>query len=142
MDVVPFEVEHLETIMLQPAQQHFFSYFDPAYGEALKLSGPAFTGIHEGRVLGCAGLVKQWENRAIAWSLLSSDIGNEFVRIHKAVYRFLELTDFDRVEAHVDANFDQGHRWIRMLGFEKEGYMKRFNPNGGDAVLYARLKNG
>lgn len=142
MDVVPFEVEHLETIMLQPAQQHFFSYFDPAYSHALKLSGPAFTGIHEGRVLGCAGLVKQWENRAIAWALLSGDIGNEFVRIHRAVHRFLELTSFDRVEAHVDADFEQGHRWIHMLGFKQEGYMKQFNPNGGDAVLYARLKNG
>jgi RimJ/RimL family protein N-acetyltransferase len=142
MDVVPFETVHLETIMLQPAQQHFFSYFNSEYAEALKLSGPAFTGIHEGCILGCAGLVKQWENRAIAWALLSSDIGNEFVRIHRAVDRFLNLTDFDRVEAHVDADFEQGHRWIKMLGFKEEGYMKRFNPNGGDAVLYARLKNG
>jgi RimJ/RimL family protein N-acetyltransferase len=140
MDVVPFETEHLNTIMLQPAQQQFFSYFNAEYGQALKQSGPAFTGIHEGQVLGCAGLVKQWENRAIAWALLSGNIGNEFVRIHRAVQRFLDLTEFDRVEAHVDADFVAGHRWIRMLGFREEGYMKRFNPNGGDAVLYARLK--
>jgi len=28
------------------------------------------------------------------------------------------------------------------LGFKREGYMEQFNPDGGDAMLYARLKNG
>lgn len=142
MDVVPFEPEHLDTIMLQPSQQHFFNYFDPTYALSLKQVGPCFTAIHENRVLGCAGLVKQWENRAIAWALLSGDIGNEFIRVHRAVARFLDLTEFDRVEAFVDADFDEGHRWIEMLGFEREGYMRRFSPNSNDSVLYARLKNG
>lgn len=142
MNVVPFEPEHLETIMLQPQQEQFYAHVSPEYGQALAISGPAFTGILDGRILGCAGVVKQWENRAIAWALLSGDLGNEFVRIHRAVKRFLDMTDFHRVEAHVDANFEQGHRWIQMLGFKPEGYMKEFNPNGGDAVLYARLKNG
>lgn len=142
MKVVPFEPEHLDTIMLQPSQQRFFNYFTPDYAKALKVSGPCFTGIDGNRVLGCAGLVKQWENRAIAWALLSGDIGTDFIRVHRAVFRFLDLSDFNRVEAFVDAGFEQGHRWIQMLGFEQEGYMKQFNPDGGDAVLYARLKNG
>jgi RimJ/RimL family protein N-acetyltransferase len=142
MDVVPFEASHIKSIMLQPQQQQFFQYFNPDYAEALKESGPAFTGICDGRILGCAGVVKQWENRAIAWALLSGDLGNEFVRIHRAVKRFLDMTEFNRIEAHVEANFEQGHRWIQMLGFTQEGYMKEFNPNGGDACLYARLKNG
>jgi RimJ/RimL family protein N-acetyltransferase len=52
----------------------------------------------------------------------------------------LETTDFKRVEAYVDANFEAGHRWITMLGFEREGYMRAFSPLGDDAVLYARIK--
>jgi|DEB0MinimDraft_12_1074336.scaffolds.fasta_scaffold67483_2 RimJ/RimL family protein N-acetyltransferase len=142
MDVVPFEPEHMETLILQPAQQRFFTYFNKEYAKDLKVSGPCFTGIKNGRVLGCAGLVKQWENRAIAWSLLSGDIGNDFISIHKAVMRFLKLSEYNRIEAFVDANFEQGHRWIEMLGFKREGYMEQFNPDGGDAMLYARLKNG
>jgi len=142
MEVVAFEAAHLETIILQPQQQQFFRHIGPGYGQALKDSGPAFTGIHEDRILGCAGVVKQWENRAVAWALLSGDIGNDFVRIHRAVKRFLDMTEFNRIEAHVDANFEQAHRWIQMLGFTQEGYMKEFNPNGADACLYARLKNG
>lgn len=142
MDVVPFEPAHIEAIMLQPSQQRFFTYFTPEYAVALKEMGPCFTAIEDGRILGCAGVIKQWENRAIAWSLLSGEIGNDFVRVHRAVARFLELCEFNRVEAFVDANFEQGHRWIKMLGFHEEGYMEQFNPDGGDAVLYARLKNG
>jgi RimJ/RimL family protein N-acetyltransferase len=141
-EIVPFEVRHLDTIMLQPAQQQFFSYFDPSYAEALKVSGPCFTAINNGRVLGCAGLVKQWENRAIAWALLSGNVGKDFIKVHRAVARFLDLCEFRRVEAFVDVNFVQGHRWIEMLGFSPEGYMRQFNPDGGDAMMYARLKNG
>lgn len=142
MDVVPFEPEHLDEIMLQPSQADVFSYFDATYGRALKATGPCFTGVKDGRILGCAGVVKQWENRAVAWSLLAGDIGNDFISIHKAVSRFLDMCEFNRVEAYVDADFEQGHRWIRMLGFTPEGRMRQFNPNGSDAVMYARLKNG
>ena len=142
INIVPFETEHLQEIMLQPAQQRFFSYFAPEYASALKQSGPCFTAISENRVLGCAGLVKQWENRAIAWALLSGDIGANFIKVHRAVARFLDLCELNRVEAYVDASFEQGHRWIQMLGFSQEGYMKQFNPDGGDAMLYARVKNG
>jgi hypothetical protein len=142
MKVVPFDPDHIQQIMVQPWQQKFFSYFDESYATVLQQAGPSFSGIKDGRVLGCAGLVKQWENRAVAWSLLAGDVGSDFIRVHRAVDRFLELSDFNRIEAFVDANFEQGHRWIQMLGFEPEGYMKQFNPDGGDALMYARLKNG
>lgn len=140
MNVVPFEPEHLETLMLQPSQAHFYNFFDPAYGQALVESGPCFTGIHNGEIIACSGVIKQWDNRAIAWALISENAGRQFVRIHKAVKRFLDTTDFNRVEAFVDAGFEEGHRWIQMLGFQREGYMREFSPNGSDAVLYARIK--
>jgi RimJ/RimL family protein N-acetyltransferase len=87
-------------------------------------------------------VVKQWDNRAIAWGLISEYAGKQFVRIHKAVKRFLDTTDFNRVEAFVDADFEAGHRWIQMLGFEREGYMRAFSPLGKDCILYARIKHG
>jgi hypothetical protein len=52
----------------------------------------------------------------------------------------LLIADFKRIEAFVDANFAEGHRWIQMLGFVREGYMRSFSPNGNDAVLYARIR--
>lgn len=140
MHIIPFKPEHLETLSLQPAQMVFSQYFDPAYGPALVAGGPCFTGVHEGAIVGCSGVVKQWDNRAVAWALLSDHSGKHFPRIHKAVKRFLDTVDFKRVEAFVDYDFDQGHRWIRMLGFKPEGVMRCFTPEGKDAVLYARIK--
>lgn len=143
MHIIPFQPAHLEHIMLQPAQVGFSQYFDPQYGPALRDGGPCFTGLDDdGNVVGCSGVIKQWDNRAIAWALLSDWSGKHFFKIHKAVKRFLDMTEFPRIEAFVDADFEQGHRWVEMLGFEREGYMRQFTPAGKDAVLYARLKNG
>ena len=140
MIVVPFEPEHLETLMLQPSQSHFSNLFDSAYGPALAQAGPCFTGIADGEIVACSGVVKQWDNRATAWALISENAGKHFVKIHKAVKRFLDLSDIRRIEAYADVGFDQGHRWLHMLGFEREGYMRCYSPNGNDAVLYARIK--
>jgi len=141
MKIVPFHPQHLEALILQPSQSLLAGYFKEGYGEALVKSGPSFTGVDDdGNVVGCSGVVEQWENRAIAWALLSDWSGKHFVKIHKAVKRFLDSTDYRRIEAFVDAEFEQGHRWVNMLGFEREGYMRAFNPDGRDAVLYARIR--
>jgi hypothetical protein len=140
MQIVPFLPEHLDTLALQPSQADFLQTFDKTYAPALIAAGPCFTAIKDGVILGCAGLTKQWDNRAIAWALFSTNLGREFVRIHRAAERYLAIADFKRIEAFVDANFAEGHRWIQMLGFEREGYMRSFSPNGNDAVLYARVK--
>lgn len=140
MEIIPFQPEHLDLLALQPAQSDFLQSFDKSYAPALIASGPCFTAVKDGVILGCAGLSKQWDNRAIAWALLSSNIGREFIRIHRAVERYLAIADFKRIEAFVDANFAEGHRWIKMLCFEREGYMRSFSPSGNDAVLYARIR--
>jgi RimJ/RimL family protein N-acetyltransferase len=141
MKIVPFHPQHLEALILQPSQSLLAGYFKEGYGDALVKGGPSFTGVDDdGNVVGCSGVVEQWENRAIAWALLSDWSGKHFVKIHKAVKRFLDSTDYRRIEAFVDAEFEQGHRWVNMLGFEREGYMRSFNPDGRDAVLYARIR--
>lgn len=140
MIIVPFESQHLEQINLQDSQAYFGSMIEPDWGPSLMQAGPCFSAIHDGAVLASSGVIKHWENRATAWALLSKDATPHFVRIHRAVSRFLDLTDFKRVEAFVDADFEEGHRWIQMLGFEREGYMRSFSPNGNDAILYARIK--
>lgn len=141
MHIVPFQPIHLHNLVLQPSQISFSQYFDEKYGPALRDGGPCFTGLDDdGNVVGCSGVIKQWDNRAIAWALLADWSGKHFVKVHKAVKRFLDMTEFDRIEAFVDAEFEQGHRWVKMLGFEREGYMRKFNPDGRDAVLYARIR--
>jgi RimJ/RimL family protein N-acetyltransferase len=140
MNIVPFQASHLYDLSLQESQLGFSNYFDEKYGAALRRGGPCFSGFDGDQMIGCAGIIHQWDNRAIAWALLSQDCGKCFVKIHKAVRNFLDMADYNRIEAYVDADFEQGHRWVEMLKFEQEGLMRQFNPDGRDAYMYARLK--
>jgi hypothetical protein len=143
MIIVPFKAEHLHTLNLQSAQALFGPLLtDAEYGKSLEEAGNAFTGIVDGQTIICSGVVEQWQNRAVAWALISENSGKHFVKIHKAVSRFLKVCDYKRVEAYVDDRFEQGYRWMDMLGFKHEGFMEAFSPNGSSMHLYAKVKHG
>lgn len=140
MHVIPFEPLHLRTLVLQEAQAWMQPMLADDYGVSLKKAGPCFT-ITEGEdVVMCSGMVNMWENRAQAWALISQGAGAHFVRIFRAMKSYLDLQDTRRIEAVVDANFEQGHRMMRMLGFQHEGLMRAYLPDGRDACLYGRIK--
>lgn len=103
-------------------------------------AGLAWTVEKNGEILAIAGLAPQWTGRAIAWALISEDAGKCFHSIHKAVKRFLDSSEFLRIEANVDMEFEAGHRWMELLGFQLEGFMRAYRPDGADMFLYARIK--
>lgn len=141
MRIVPFEPDHLNRILLQPSQaimQPIMS--NPEYGPSLAKAGPAYSLVDGDAVFATAGLIKQWDHRAIAWALISEEAGPHFFMIHKAVRRALTFHNYRRVETSVSCDFEQGHRWARMLGFEREGRMRAFTPDGRDCDLYARVQ--
>jgi RimJ/RimL family protein N-acetyltransferase len=130
-----------DKINLQPAQEYMSGW---AMMEAdltdLSEAGLAWTAEHDGQVLAIAGLAPQWENRALAWALVSDNAGAHFKGIHRAVSRFLTVCDFNRVEANVDVGFEAGERWMKLLGFEYEGYLKAYRPDGQDMLLFAKVR--
>lgn len=129
-------------IATQPAQQYLHRIVDVrADFTELANQGLAWTAeSDDGQILAIAGVEPQWENRAIAFALISGAAGPYFRAIHSAVAAFLDHTPYRRIEATVDVGFEQGHRWIKMLGFEIEGYMKAYRPDGADMLLYARVR--
>ncbi|TQV80771.1 GNAT family acetyltransferase [Denitrobaculum tricleocarpae] len=140
MKIIGFRAEHLENLTLQPAQSDMARYMSQSYGTALAQSGNAFTAIKGGRVLGCAGVELIWANRGIAWSLLGKMTGPEMLGIHRRVSEFLNKQSLRRIEMTVDAAHTAGHRWARMLGFQLEGRLQAYTPEGRDCDLYARIK--
>lgn len=141
MSIVPFEPEHLERLTLQPSQAIMQpTLANPAYAKWLATSGPAYSLVDGDVVIASAGIIPQWENRALAWALISATAGKHFVVIHKAIRRFFVLHNYKRIETAVDCSFEQGHRWMKMLGFEREGRMRAFMPDGRDCDLYARVQ--
>lgn len=141
MIVRPWQLGDTDKLKLQPAQEYMRGWsILSADLTDLSEAGLAWVAEHDGVVLGIAGLAPQWENRALAWALISDAAGPHFRKFHGAVLRFLEASDFRRIEANVDVGFKAGERWMKLLGFKYEGYLTAFRPDGADMLMYARIK--
>lgn len=140
MSLIPFRAEHLALIEVQDAQSHISPFMTYEYAQALEPTF-AFTYMVGGVVLGVGGLIEMWPGRAAMWAYLDRRAGRHLVAIHRAALSLLELADFRRVEADVSVDFEAGHRWLKMLGFQLEAPLMRAHlPTGGDSALYARVK--
>ena len=137
----PMKAEHVVGFRLQPKQETLAGNLnDPAYVASLVGSGNAYAALVDGRAVAFGGCIEMWQDRAYAWMLIGEDAGPHFFPIVRAVSGFLKAAPWRRVEAAVTCDFRNGHRLIKMLGFEYEGRMRAFSPDGSDHDLYARVK--
>ena len=137
---LPVDVERLN---LQPEQKGIESYMTQEAAMALSIAGPAFTVESNNSIIACIGVVEHHANRAEAWALLSENCGPYLRRITVAVFGWLRQCQYARVEANVAIDFNAGHKWAKLLGFEQEGQeRKSFFHDGRSAITYVRLNNG
>lgn len=76
--------------------------------------------------------------RVCVESFLSQNCGEYFREMQRLIERLFKFYNATRYEATVRTDFINGHRMIKILGFEREGTMKKFF-NGIDYDLYARV---
>jgi hypothetical protein len=137
----PMKAEHVVGFRLQPKQAMLAGNLaDPSYVASLVASGNAYAALVDGRAVAFGGCLELWQDRAYAWMLIGEDAGPHFFTIVRAVAGYLQAAPWRRIEAAVASDFRQGHRLIKMLGFEFEGRMRAFSPDGVDHDLYARVK--
>lgn len=136
-----FRPEHLNSLVLQPSQASTYADFsNNGYGEALA-THESYTGFVDERVAICVGMIEIWEGRAELWALIAHDIGAKSMHsLHYTAKAWLAQCKYRRVEAHCDAEFGQAHRWLRLLGFEYEGPLAKYTPDGRDCLRFARVR--
>lgn len=141
ISVVKAKAEHLLQLKEMGTLKYLEVYMTPESCKAIEELPYSFTGFNEAReILGCFGLNHLWDDRAEAWAFFNLNCKKDFLSIHNAVKRFLEICPYRRVEAVVDCNFSAGHRWVKCLGFTLEApCMKHYIIDGRDASLYARI---
>jgi len=101
----------------------------------------SYTATVEGRIVACGGIIEYWPGRAEAWAVLDATSRKDFLAIHNAARRVLNLDHFRRIEAVVDVGFEAGHRWLRALDFRMEApRMLQYGVDGNDYSLYARVR--
>lgn len=140
MIVRPWEEGDTERLVIQQSQEYMADILGDLDIEPLTIRGMAWVAEVDEGIIAIAGLAPQWKDRAVAWALISPAAGRHFLKIHREVRKFLTKAPFRRIEATVDVGFQPGHRWMKMLGFEPEGYLKAFRPDGGDQIMYARIR--
>ena len=141
MQIVRFLPIHLRGLRLQISQRTFDELIaNPEYGTALALGGPCFT-VMAGHPVACAGLQVFHPGRAEVWALLSRESRPFMRQMTRAARGFFDTCNYARLEINVATDFDAGHRWARMLGFEVEGPEKlAYARNGSSVIPYVRLK--
>ncbi len=143
MYIVPFKKEHFDFFLEKGiTDKKLEVVISPSHGKQIESHSDTYTLLNdfdEPVVIG--GIRQFWFNRGEAWLLFSSQIvKKDVLRLHKIVKSFLNLTPYKRVEIVVDSDNESGHRLAKIYGFKKEGLMRAYRSDGGDTVLYAKVR--
>lgn len=136
-----FKITDLEKLNVQEGQRGTIAYMDEDI-LAIEDNHLAISCFDGEEYLCSGGLLIASDSKAFLWSVIDKNVdAKRFYKIHKIAQRLLEShSQIDRIEAVVDNEFEQGHRWIRLLGFSREGTMRRYYPDGQNADLYAKVR--
>jgi RimJ/RimL family protein N-acetyltransferase len=124
---------------LQP-EQKLVATLTPGNLYTLVKSGPAWAVKRDGAIVALAGYTELWPGRAVVWGYLGSNAGpsmSAMTRFMRAEMAKVHLV-CPRVEAYADRHHPAAHRWLKLLGFKREGLMRKF-AGGRDFALYARV---
>ena len=136
------QTSDLLNIRPQDEQSRDQAQYTLEYGrKVLAVCQAATVTDNNGGIVAVVGVVAVHPGRALVWTVLARNAGQYMLGLTKAMKKLLEgFGDYDRLEAAVRTDFVPGHRWARLIGFERECTMRRFGPDGQDHDLYVRIK--
>ncbi len=145
MDIIPFRSEHAKFILSQQlnANELYLRPEHRKYALYLEQVGTSFTAIVDNKPIAAGGIFVLWEGVAEGWVMATSDIWKHSISMAKHFKKktnvLIETTKIKRLQTTVKADFKLGHKFATWLGFEKEGLMKYYGPDGSDYIRYARI---
>lgn len=144
--MVPFEIEHGRHLLDADRRDGIDVLCEGISEEAVMEAwkkGVCYTLLLDGEPVVSSGIIHIGFNRGEAWTLVSSLFYKHrktcFKRIKEMVGIIAQSMELVRVQSTIRADKPWADRWMKHLGFEREGLMKRFGPNGEDFVLYSRI---
>ena len=144
-EIVQYEPVHAYELFDRSVREMDFSLTAmgdwEASAEHWKESGPAFTLLLDGHVTACGGVTMLDTTFGECWVLISK--GSQGIIVYRNILKkFRELivqNNYRRLQALVMEGFDDGAKLVEHLGFEFEGRMRKFGPNGETHNRYARV---
>lgn len=134
IEVVAYKHEHLRLLNVKQIHQGEVPKVVMNYALTFLLGETPVAIL--GGFLFCPGVIH-------IWGLIGEEVRQCPVAFHKAckkVLYFYETRDKPRrIQVDVRVDYMEGQKWVESLGFNREGVMKRFGPNGADHYLYAKV---
>lgn len=135
--IVPFKTWHLDCVFEQGSTVAGPLVFSPADLEVLEAQDN-WTILFDDEPIFCGGVVQSWPGRYAAWALIRHDAAPHMRFITRRTRELLHWRK-GRIEVTVREDFENGHRWVKLLGFKVEnppGILKHYGPEGEAHVSY------
>lgn len=146
LEIIPFEPEHLRNLQARSFEgREMAAFADPeAQAREYLRRGPAFSGLIEGRLMGCLGVCLLWRGVAEVW-MVTTDLVAQFpLAFHRAISQGIAVMEKSlnlwRLQVAVHHEHKISRNWLRRLNFQEEGEMPRYGPDGATYVRMARVK--
>jgi hypothetical protein len=105
--------------------------------------GPAFTGVANGEIIACGGILPLWKGVGEAWVVSSELVSLYPMTFAKVIWRklksIIEELELERVQTTVDVEHKVSQKWLERMNFENEGLMRKF-LGGRDYYRFAWIK--
>lgn len=144
--IIGFKPEHLFEIDVRWPEAIEFGAMNNrhAVAQMCSVSGPAYTMLNDDRKpIASAGMAIIWRGVADGWAFTSNEIIDYRFAFHRAFVELLDMTQklnsIRRIQTVVHEGNDASFRWLNRLGFENEGIMKSYGPDGANYYRLARI---
>ena len=105
--------------------------------------GPSWTLKDEGEVLACFGICNIYGGVGTAWAFVSDKARHHGASLPKAMIAKLkecfDVMKFHRLQTVVRPDMKEYLRFVELIGFEREGLMRKATPRKQDVLLYSMV---
>lgn len=107
----------------------------------------SYTVLWDDVIVGVGGVSMMWKGVGEMWLILTKDSKRDGIHgivalntIRKKVDEIIEENNIVRAQATARIDFPKGIQMLEALGFEREGFLRRYCPDGCSVYRYARIK--
>lgn len=142
ISLVPFRVEHASLIKARDRTAAPLPISTEDILQAQAACGHAITALLHGTPAACFGSVYIWTGVEEMWCLLEERSRKYALYLTKIAIAFRDFRaisgNLHRLQITVRCDDIRAVRWGNAIGFETEGRMKRYGPDGSDFFLMSR----
>ena len=138
LDLVKFDTRHIMDIN---TAFEFSALARQAFENKAEVHG--YTLLDGEEIIVCGGVHMMWTGVGEGWLVMSKEAYEKPITVARYTHRLFDTIMGDnamwRVQASVHTNDEQSVRFAEWLGFEIEGVMKKFGPDGTNYFRMARV---